>query len=266
MPSDPDSLILELTRFVPDLYAPRRFLEPLLLRRHGLPRLLALKELGILQPEPADSYGLCPEPDCMNCALAVEQPTDDPTLLFGWCERREDVGPVRLRPEDLCRCSADFEAVAAVIARALRLEPQLMRDKEGSITAGFFRGYAVRLLPGTPACIAVDERRRPISEAIAWKDGGYRILASKIEELVPAAAGGKEPAEVRQTRLLRRFIELRREIESVSGRQRVIAEELRMEERTVRSILEKAVKNPKVRKNCRLPTSTPLSERVLNRL
>ena len=266
MPPEPDSLILELTRSVPDLYAPRRFLEPLLVRRHGLPRLLALKELSILQAEPSDGCGLCPEPECLNCALAAEQPTDDPALLFGYCERREDVGPVRLRPEDLCRCSADFDAFALVIARALQLEPQLMREKDGSLTASFFRGYALKLLPGNPACIALDGRRRPLSEVLAWQDGSYRILTSKIVELLPEGTGAEEPAEVRQTRFLRRFMELKREIRSVSGRQRVIAEELGMEERTVRSILEKAVKNPNVRRDCRLPTSTPMSEWVLNRL
>ena len=255
MPSSPDSLILELTRFVPDLYAPRRFLEPLLLRRHGFPRLLALKELGILRPEPSDNCGLCPEPECMNCALAVEQPTEDPTLLFGWCERREDVGPVRLHPEDLSRCSADFEAVALVIARALRLEPQLLREKDGSVTASFFRGYALKLLPGTPACIAVAERRRPISEVLAWKDGGYRILTSKIEELLPEGKGAEEPAEARWTRLLRLFIELRTTTRRVGERQKIIAGQFGMSEKAVREQLEKAANNPAVRKNCGLPTS-----------
>ena len=109
------------------------------------------------------------------------------TRHFVFCDRREDIGYVRLEDGDLEQWQLSVGQLAELLKAQLQLMPTAMQKSGGLFPLGRIKGiHGARLATISTEAglqIAIGRETRPMTEVIFWRDGTLAVDIAAIHEL-----------------------------------------------------------------------------------
>ncbi len=177
--------------------------------------LTALIDCGLLQQATPALVIECHGCEA-RCAMPVEVTAGDavrPARLRIICDRREDMGPIKVDPARLERWRITGEALASAVARWLGArsptQSPARRDLWKLSVAGAESRTRVLDLSteGVPR-LTIGDQSIELRDLLEWKSGQVRFASQRMKRFLQQVGDGKETTEARRARVAARKAEL----------------------------------------------------------
>lgn len=156
--------------------------------------LALLKENGLLKPAPPMNTIVCEgcEENCAMPVVVYPAQENKPARAFIECDKRDDIGRVRVNVNRMTQWRCTMDSVCSFIASSLVLRRS---DKKISVAdlweigvaKGLKRSQMLCLQAGGSLVLVAGGNKLPLIDLIEYRDGAYSLDSLLVRQLVDAA-------------------------------------------------------------------------------